>query len=165
MSSVVRLYPDAKSDDSYQEGIEYQDFVCPYLAKNNGLIIQCYASKKMQYEKGESIQGIEIKLDNLCTKTQRLSIEVAEKTKESNFQWVPGGVNKHDNAWLYLQGNYEILFIFLKKDLRSYYHKNKPEITEKRGTIKTFYIPFDEAIHIAAKVIHIKGGTKPAPYE
>ena len=75
MNNIVK-YPTAPRSDSFEIGLEFQDFVTRKLAAT-GLYIQNYGSKKYQYEYGENQQGFEIKYDELCTKTYRLSIEVA----------------------------------------------------------------------------------------
>ena len=74
----VPSYPDAKHPNEFQRGLEFEDFVKEYLAKNMGWVITTYSSKAYQFSEGESIQGFEFKLDNPCTETGRLSIEIAE---------------------------------------------------------------------------------------
>ena len=150
------VYPDAKSPTSFQDGMEYQDFVCVRLARYH-VILQNIASKKFQYEVGENLQGFEIKLDRRCLETGRLSIEVAEKTAVSNSIWVPSGIKRNDNSWLYIQGNYDIIFIFGKKLLCAYQRKKEPEIYESLGTVRKFYLPLKVARHLAALVIEKDG--------
>lgn len=150
------VYPDAKSRTSFQDGLEFQDFVCNVLAKQ-GLILQNLSSKKWQYTVGENLQGFEIKQDNRCTETGRLSIEVAEKRANiEDLRWTPSGIMRDDNSWLYIQGNREILFLFAKSWLRRYYEKRQPEVTEKYGTVTTFYLPFEIAKICAVKVLDLK---------
>lgn len=110
-------YPDAKSKTSFQDGLEFQDFVCEKLA-NHGLFLQNTLSRKYQFELGENLQGWEIKLDNRCTETGRLSIEIAEKSRADIKVWTASGIYRNDNSWLYVQGNYEMLFIFSKTFLK-----------------------------------------------
>ena len=150
------VYPDAKSKSSYQDGMEFQDFICERLARHH-IILQNIASRKFQFEVGENLQGFEIKLDRRCLETGRLSIEVAEKTAAANSFWVPSGIMREDNSWLYIQGNYQIVFIFAKKLLRDYLRKKKPKIDESLGTVQKFYLPLDVARHLAARVIEGKG--------
>ncbi len=145
-------YRDAKSVTSYQDGMEYQDFVCERLARHH-IILQNIASRKFQYEVGENLQGFEIKLDNRCLETGQLSIEVAEKSAADNPDWVPSGIMREDNSWLYLQGNYQIIFIFSKKLLREYLERKKPEIHKSLGTVQKFYMPLSTAHKWAARVI------------
>lgn len=151
-SPLDPVYPNAKSTSSYQDGMEFQDFACAALAKH-GVILQNLSSRKWQYKLGENLQGFEIKQDNHCSTTQRLSIEVAEKSNASDrLPWTPSGIMRSDNSWLYIQGNRTILFVFAKNWLRRYYSEKNPPVTEKMGTIKTFYLPFSQARTYAAKV-------------
>lgn len=152
------LYPNAKSPSSFQDGLEFQDFVCAQLAAR-GVVLQNLCSKKYQFEIGENLQGFEIKMDDLCTQTRRLSIEVAEKSRaDATLQWTESGIMRNDNSWLYIQGNRHILFVFAKPWLRNYYQARRPEVQEKRGTICTFYLPFEVARKHAAKVLEFETG-------
>jgi hypothetical protein len=154
MSSADPIYPDAKHPNEYQRGVEWQDFVCQYLVRE-GIVLQNFSSKKYQYEVGENLQGWEIKRDDRCTDTGRLSIEVAEKSSRGLPFWTDSGIMSRLNPWLYIQGNRSILFIFATKTLRAYLAKYNCEVTEKMGTIKTFYIPMDVAEYLALKVIRL----------
>jgi len=147
------LYLNAKSKTSFQDGLEFQDFVCQQLAAR-GVVLQNLCSKRYQYEVGENLQGFEIKLDNRCCETKRLSIEIAEKSRDDlSLDWSPSGIMRGDNTWLYIQGNRQILFVFARVMLLNYFHSVQPEVLEKRGTIRTFYLPFAVARKHAAKVI------------
>jgi len=151
-------YPDCKHANSFQMGLEFQDFVCETLAQE-GIILQNLSSKKRQLERGENLQGFEIKMDEPCTRTNRLSIEIAEKSRADNALWVNSGIFRIDNTWLYIQGNYDILFIFPKAFLVRLYQTGKYPCEEKprdRPTIRTFYLPFDQARRYAAKVLDLQ---------
>jgi len=151
-------YPDAKSHTSFGDGIEFQDFVCVELARR-GFVVQCFSSKRYQFAVGESLTGAEIKLDTRCTETGRLSIEVAEKTRCS-LDWVSSGIAKEDNAWLYIQGNRDVLFIFAKNWLCRYFVEKGPEVVENRPTIRSFFLPIEDAYRYAAKAIDLRVGLK-----
>lgn len=152
-SQCEPVYRDAKSPNTFQAGMEFQDFVCSQLAKE-GIILQNLVSKKYQYEIGENLQGFEIKKDDRCTDTNRLSIEMYERTANDPAKlWVPSGIQRSDNTWLYIQGNYKIIFIFSKRFLLRFFEIKKPALDEKYGTIRTFYLPFEDARKNAAKVI------------
>ena len=107
--------------DSFGVGDYFQDYVCIELAKQN-IILQNINSKKFQYEVGENLQGFEIKVDNrfngYCPTdkpaTNQLSIEIAEKTKAENPNYIPSGIYREDNSWLYIQGNQKCFYIFAK---------------------------------------------------
>jgi len=149
-------YPSAKSPNSFRDGMEYQDFVCTTLAQH-GIILQNLMSKKYQFEVGENLQGFEIKLDDRCTDTERLSIEIAEKPFDAGYlEFRDSGIYRSDNSWLYIQGNYQIIFVFAKNWLIRWHKQKKPKVTEKRGTIRTFYLPFSVAIDCAARVFDFR---------
>jgi hypothetical protein len=139
----------------FKEGVEFQDFVCVELAKRSGVIVQNLGSKRYQLAIGENIQGFEIKLDTLFLKTNRLSIEVAEKSKAENAEWVPSGIYRNDNTWLYIQGNYEQFFVFQKNLLQKWRRKYDPEICESHGTVQKFYLPLSTARELAALVVGV----------
>lgn len=150
------LYPDAKSRTSFQDGLEFQDFVCQQLARQN-IILQNTVSKRWQIEVGENLQGFEIKMDSRCTDTGRLSIEIAEKSRADMPAYTPSGIYRNDNTWLYIQGNYEVLYIFPKTFLVRLFETGKYPVVEM-PTIRKFYLPFKEAEKYAAKVLQFDGG-------
>ena len=106
-------------DNQREKGEEYQDFICDQLRKGDyGIYIQCFSSKRYQRERGESVQGVEIKYDERSEKSPNLFIEYDEKTNADNDKFVPSGIMRDDNTWLYLIGNYNEAFLFSKKQLR-----------------------------------------------
>lgn len=142
-------------ENSFEVGNEFQDFVCMELAKHS-VILQNINSKKFQYEVGENLQGFEIKYDRRCTgdknsiATDRLSIEIAEKTKSENTDFVPSGIYRNDNSWLYIQGNYMMFWIFSKNILIKLHQSNRYKEAEE-PTIKKFYLPINDADKYCAK--------------
>ena len=143
--------------DSFEVGNEFQDFVCIELSKQ-GIILQNINSKKFQYEKGENLQGFEIKYDARCTgdrgtiPTAQLSIEISEKTNELNVNYINSGIYRNDNSWLYIQGNFENFWIFSKKILQLL-HKSGRYNEHKLPTVKKFYLPISEADKYCAKKV------------
>ena len=110
-------------DNQREKGEEYQDYVCDQLRKgDHGIYIQCFSSKRYQWERGESAQGVEIKYDERSEKSPNLFIEYDEKTNADNDEFVPSGIMRDDNTWLYLIGNYNEAFLFSKKQLRNVFH-------------------------------------------
>ncbi len=153
---IQEVYPDSKNENSIQEGIEFQDFVADELYKI-GCIVQNYGSRKYQFNFGENKQGWEIKRDNLCTKTKRMSIEIAEKSKAGNKVWIPSGIMRKDNTWLYIQGNYEIIAIFGKSILLNLYEIKKNSLQHhETTTIQAFYLPFKSVEKWALRIIYPK---------
>lgn len=103
-----------------QEALEYQDFIADQLLKQLGIVITIYSSEKLQFA-GETRQGIEIKHDKLMSSTGNVYIEISEKTNAMNSHYIPSGIYKNDNTWLYLVGNHSEAFIFGKGVLQSIY--------------------------------------------
>ena len=145
-----QIYPDSIHADGLETGAQFLDFVMETLMKR-GVVLQPYTSRKNQFSLGESLQGWEVKLDNRFTETGRLSIEIAEKSKASNAAWIPSGIYRRDNTWLYIQGNYEYLFIFMKKFLVSL-HKSGRYKEDVIPTLKKFYLPLADAEKYGYKI-------------
>lgn len=155
-------YPDSPNKNAYQEGLEFQDFVVVTLAECFGLVLSVFSSRKYQYDRGETLQGVEIKLDKRCTETGRLSIEIAEKTRADKETWTPSGVYRKDNTWLYIQGNYERIYIFFKKFLRLLHRSGNME-EHMEPTIRAFYLPFAQADNYGFRVIPPENDYAQAP--
>lgn len=150
-------YPDADRPTVFQEALEFQDFVVNLLLQEIGLAITNYSSKYYQFKFGENKQGIEIKLDKRILETGNVSIEVAEKSKASNLNFVSSGILREDNTWLYIQGNKDIVFIFGKEHLKRIYEKKyKNKVWQPKETIQTFLLPIETAKLIALKVFYLK---------
>jgi len=159
-------YPDAPDGaDTLKEGIAFQRHVHRIL-NPWGFTTWDHDDKRLQYTLGENPQGFEIKLDKRCfsrdpakNPTGRLSIEIAEKTRRANADWIDSGILRTDNSWLYVQGNYEIVFVFPKNWLlRFYCAKVTPaDCHEHNGTVRKFYIPLTTALVGAALVLDDAG--------
>jgi hypothetical protein len=151
-------YPDApQGRRTLKEGKKYEEFVRK-LINPWGITMWHHEDKLLQWKVGENRQGCEIKLDNRCTDTGRLSIEIAEKTLRTK-EWVASGIMRQDNSWLYIQGNYQIVFVFSKSWLIRYYEqKVTPADTEEHnGTVRKFYLPLQVAKMCAALVLDGEG--------
>lgn len=134
------IYPNSKNTNSFEDGLKFQDFVVDKILNELGIAISNYSSKYYQHKYGENRQGIEIKLDRKADETNQLSIEIAEKTKTLNPQFIPSGIYRNDNSWLYIQGTYKQLYIFSKKVLVELHRSNKYHEHEE-PTIKAFFLP------------------------
>lgn len=142
-------YPHATIKDSLEQGRIYQDFVCIELAKAQKLNLQNMTSRKYQNEVGENLQGVEIKLDNRCLETKQLSIEIAEKSNRDYQNWIPSGIMRDDNSFLYIQGNFKTFWLFSKRDLKLIHSKNRFEIRDFNGTLQSYFLPLKMADHFA----------------
>ena len=148
------VYPDCKDPKPYQSGLEFQDFVVDLLREQLGIVITNYQSQRFQFGVGENKQGIEIKLDRDILRTKNVSIEIAEKARASNPYYVPSGIYRNDNSWLYIQGNWDIVFIFSKTILRLLRQSGRYKI-DTLPTLKRFLLPIDNARKYAAKVLEL----------
>lgn len=147
-------YPDSKNKNSIQEGLEFQDFAACKLYER-GIMAFPFASRRYQYQIGESLSGVEYKLDRRCTETGQLSIEIAEKTAATNSTFVNSGIYRTDNTWLYVQGNMSVLYVFAKSTL-CLLHQTRRYREHTEPTIRAFFLPLAEAERYAALVINTK---------
>lgn len=152
-------------NDTLSIGHEFQDFIIEYLCKNLGISISVFQSKKYQFNIGETVQGVEIKYDARstgdctyyeCKPTGNVGIEVGEKTKEHNIVFVPSGIFRNDNTWLYIVGNYDMAWIFSKNILILLHNSNKYKVIQTLPTIKTMLLPIKDADNYCAKKIILK---------
>ena len=135
------------------DGQEYQDFVAEQLYRV-GLPLFNYASKKYQQELGENKLGVEIKLQKLLSKTGNLWIEVQEKSNPKNHAYVPSGIFRKDNTWLFVTGDTSVIYVFAKTLLCKLVECEKYNIIEnKTKTSKGFLMPKGDAEKYAAKII------------
>lgn len=117
----------------------YQDFITKELLKI-GISVNCYQSLVYQAKYGESASGIEIKNDRRLKETGNLYIEFKQKSLRGNDD-DHSGINRDDDSWLYVIGDYETIYIFGKSQLRSMLSKvltKKNYYSQKYGiTIRT----------------------------
>jgi len=135
-------YTDSKNKRSFADGMQFQDFV---VEKFNewGFYIQLYASRLYQLQRGESVQRVEIKLDKGCFKYGHLSIETAER-KNLSSQWVHSGIYRPDSVF-YVQGNEDVLYMFLRRDLVRWHEAIGSVFDEPLPTIRRFFIDLPDA--------------------
>lgn len=137
----MKFSVESKYHERFQEGLKFQDYVADILMMSYGIPLSSYSSEEYQMNVGENIQGIEIKLDNRCTETLRLSIEIAEKTDPKQNNYTPSGIYRCDNSWLYIQGNTQRFYCFAKNTLKLL-HKTGRYQEHTLPTISKFYLSF-----------------------
>ena len=148
MNNYANYYSDQLTDAK-----EFQDFVAEKLYAI-GLPLFNYTSKKYQVEYGENKLGVEIKFDKKFQETGNLWIELAEKSNPDKISYIGSGIHRNDNTWLYLIGNYEVIFIFAKTLLFQLAKTGRYKVLENRTkTSKGFLLPKKDAIKYAAKVL------------
>jgi len=162
METKSNYYPDADRSTVFEEGLQFQDFVVDLLMNELGIALSNYSSKYYQQNYGENRQGIEIKLDNRILQTRNVSIEVAEKSRADIKTWTPSGIMRNDNSWLYIQGNYNIVFVFGKAILQKLYKSRYVnEVWEPKDTIRTFRMKIEDAEKYALKIFRLGDGLPP----
>lgn len=144
--------------DYYQQklesGLEFQDYVTSLFFELGIAVIQ-YSSKRYQFERGENSGGIEIKHDERLAETGNLYIECAEKSHPGNARYVPSGIYRMDNSWLYAIGNYRVVYVFLTRHLR-WIHARARYAEKQTETSKGFLLPQTAAKKYAARVLTAK---------
>lgn len=103
-----------------KQGDDFAVFVAAELERF-GLIVGLYSTQREQYEIGESRMGLEIKFDDLLAQTGNVYIEMYEKTRSTNKEYVEAGILRCDNTLLYGIGNHREFYIFGKRTLRRVY--------------------------------------------
>lgn len=114
-----------------EDSLEYQDFLTRELSKV-GIHIQCFSSKKYQWDIGESNNGVEVKFDKMFSKTGNLWIETHEKSNPANCHYAASGINR-DGILHWIQGDYGIAFMFSKKELSRFLSLNSHRLQFKEN--------------------------------
>jgi len=126
-------------------GLLYQDFIVD-LAWSQGLAIALYSSEEYQKGVGESRTGLEIKYDEKYAKTGNIYIETAEKAYPRDGDYFPSGIYANEKTWLYIIGDYDTVFIFLKQMLLRLHQSHRyREVENETKTSLGFLIPGEEA--------------------
>jgi hypothetical protein len=147
-----KKYADGYYQTKLEEGLQFQDVVTRELYQC-GIVVVGYASKRFQNNEGENMLGAEIKRDGKFRETGNLYIETAEKTHPDNYQYVPSGIHRKDNSWLFVIGDEQTIFIFSTKYLRLLENRYpKVEKTTSRG----YLMPVVEANRYCIRKIDLE---------
>jgi hypothetical protein len=134
-------YANGYYNEKLQQGLEFQDVVTKALYQR-GIIVVGYASRRFQNEEGENLLGAEIKRDGRFRETGQLYIETAEKAHPDNSDFVPSGIYRGDNSWLYVIGDEKTIYIFSVKYLQMLERRYKQK---KNATSIGYVLPIDDA--------------------
>ena len=152
----------------FDMGDKYEDFVYPIFCKEWGVSLVPNKTRETQIGIGENSFGVEIKYDSKSATLPNLFIEHEEcheiitmkngKKEIDLTTFDKSGIYRIDNSYLYLIGNYNIFYIFLKKRLRELHSLGKyPErlgfSANFNATSKGFLLPQVEAKELALDVI------------
>ena len=137
-----------------EDGLIYQDFTVDLLWHTIGLAVVQYASRVYQATVGESRTGVEIKHDKKFAQTGNLWIETAEKARPRPGPFARSGIDRTDNTWLFVIGNYDTVFGFPKTFLRALRDSGRYPLVENRThTSIGFKLPGAHAHKYAAFVL------------
>lgn len=114
---AIAAYNNGHYKERLEQGLIYQDMVTRELYQR-GIVIVGYSSRRYQLEQGENMLGAEIKRDGNFRKTGNLYIETAEKSHPSRANYVPSGIMRMDNSWLFVIGDEQTIYIFATCHLR-----------------------------------------------
>ena len=137
--------------DSLSEGEYFQNYVARKFYERVKISIVYYTTQDDQRQIGESVQGIEVKLDNRCTgddgtkPTFQLGIEIGEKTNIHSEMFTPSGIYAKGNTWLYVVGNYMMFWAFSKTELIRLHKSGKYKQFLGVPTMDAFFLPIEDA--------------------
>jgi len=95
-------YPDSRNRRSIEDGDAFEQFVVDVMSAH-GMPLTRALDKANQFQYGDTLEGVEIKLDARSEDTKRLSIEVAERTALER-PWVASGIYAASQATRYAHG-------------------------------------------------------------
>lgn len=129
--------------DNFEVGNQFADF-CVDKLYQEGLPIVLHAYQRNQINIGESRAGFEFKRDRNFRRTGFLYIEIAEKRKGANTDFVPSGIYANDNAWMWVIGDMQTIFFIGKNHLVRVHQAGKCREVQIE-TSKGFLLPLDWA--------------------
>ena len=153
MSQSIEQYDNGYYEKQLERGLQFQDYVCEMLY-HFGIVVVSYSSRHYQNRVGENMIGIEIKRDGNFRQTGNLYIETEEKAHPKKPSYVPAGIHRGDNSWLFAIGDEKTLYIFSIKMLRMVEELGKFRVPPASPTSKGFLIPIKEAEKLCLMKIH-----------
>lgn len=106
---------------AYQESLElgkqFEEYCYRWIEVYKRTKISRCEGKETQVQVGENYFGIEFKLDQRFRQTQRLYIELKERSSPF-LGFTPSGIYRKDNTFIYAIGDWETLYLFDKNRLR-----------------------------------------------
>lgn len=140
-------------------GKEYEDFVQRVLW-DRGIVCLLNRSAKYQWRHGESLGGIEIKLDRRFRETGNLYIETAERrTTNGDSAWRPSGIYDVPRPRLYAIGDQRTIYLLSVTLL----HNVRANCEQHDGdTMRGFKLPLAKAAKWAVEVMDLESDTAAA---
>ena len=95
-------------------------------------------------------EGIEFKFDRIMKSSGNFWIEFEEKHHPDQEEYIPSGILRKDNTWLWAVGDFETLYFFPKKALLSEYRKGCSRVLPNdKKTSRAFLLPIEQATKIS----------------
>lgn len=141
LTDARKEYNNGYYADKLEQGLEFQDIVTKELYQR-GIVIVGYSSRRFQNQEGENMLGAEIKRDGKFRETGNLYIETSEKSHPDNPNFIPSGIHRKDNSWLFVIGDEKTFYIFSTKYLLLLEPRYK---TVNKPTSNGFLLPLEEA--------------------
>jgi hypothetical protein len=137
-------------------GQDYEDFVVPVLWAR-GWPTYVYRSKEAQWACGESLNNIEVKLDNGFRKSGRLFIETRERrSADGSSEWRRSGIYDEHNPRLYVIGDYETVYVLGVRWLRAIADRlESGSFPKDAPTAECVFLPLNLAEKYAVDVIEV----------
>lgn len=107
----------AKYQSNLNQAKEFELFASDAMAHSLLVLPVVYRSRHFQVRYGESLSGIEFKLDLKFRETGNLYIET-EETYVEHVAKKPAGIFHETNPWLYVIGDFEMFWIFATRCLQ-----------------------------------------------
>lgn len=150
---TIEKYNNGYYAEKLQQGLEFQDIMTRELYIR-GIVVIGFSSRRFQNLIGENMLGAEIKRDGHFRNTGNIYLETAEKSHPSNPQYIPSGIMRKDNSWLYIIGDEQTAYIFSTKYLRLLASKrNWREV--KKITYGGYLMPIEDAERYCIRKIDI----------
>jgi hypothetical protein len=130
------------------EAKEFEDFVFDTLMHERRLIVGGYKSRHYQTLHGESLTGVEVKLDRRFRETGNIYIETAERPSESSAI-KPAGIYHEADPWLIVIGDYSTFWALASQTLKLIHESSVCRETET-PTSRGFLLPVCKADRHAA---------------
>lgn len=139
----------ANYESNLAEAQEFERFASDAMAHGLHILPVVYQSRHFQTTYGESMTGIEFKLDRKFRDSGNLFIETAE-TYHARVQKKPAGIYHETDPWLFVVGDFSTFWVFATRCLqRQKESGNYREVVTP--TSDGFLLPVTTADKIAAK--------------
>lgn len=153
MDDARKRYNNGYYKEKLEQGLIFQDVVTRALYLR-GIVVVGYSSRKFQVEHGENMLGAEIKRDGNFRDTNNLYLETAEKSHPDNQKYIPSGIFRPDNSWLFVIGDEQTVWVFSTKYLQLLHDKRNWREVRKSTSIGRL-MPLGDADKYAIRKIEL----------